>query len=134
MYLAGGHAYVYFTYGMHHCMNVVTAGDGIAEAVLLRAGEPVAGIESMRARRPAARKDKDLTSGPAKLCQALDVDRSLDGSPLRGPEVTLTRRVRPVSDEEIGISPRIGVGYAGEAAEWPLRFFLKGNPYLSRSR
>jgi DNA-3-methyladenine glycosylase len=134
MYRAGGHAYVYFTYGMHHCMNVVTAEDGIAEAVLLRAGEPVAGIEAMRARRPAARKDTDLTSGPAKLCQALDVDRSLDGVSLRGPEVTLTRRTRPVSEDQIGISSRIGVGYAGEAAEWPLRFFLKGSPYVSRSR
>lgn len=134
MYLPGGHAYVYFTYGMHHCMNVVTAEEGVAEAVLLRAGEPVEGIEEMRSRRPAARTDTDLTSGPAKLCQALEIDRSLDGVSLRGPELVLTRRDHDVSDDAIGISPRVGVDYAGEAAAWPLRFYLEGNPFVSRRR
>lgn len=134
MYLPGGHAYVYFTYGMHYCMNVVTAEEGIAEAVLLRAGEPVEGIEQMRARRPKARKDTNLTSGPAKLCQALAIERSLDGASLRGPELILTKRDRVVSDDEIRVSPRIGVDYAGDAAAWPLRFYLADSPFVSRRR
>lgn len=134
MYLPGGHAYVYFTYGMHYCVNVVTAEDGIAEAVLLRAGEPVTGIDEMRWRREAARKDTDLTNGPAKLCQALAIDRGLDGASLRGPDLVLTSRDRPLRDDEIGVSRRIGVDYAGEAAAWPLRFFVKGNRCVSKAR
>lgn len=134
MYLPGGHAYVYFTYGMHFCMNVVTAEDDVAEAVLLRAGEPVSGIDGMRARRPRARRDTDLTSGPAKLCQALDIDRKLDGASLKGPALVLTARDRTIDEEDIGVSPRIGVDYAEEAAHWPLRFFLKGSPFVSRAR
>jgi len=134
MYLPGGHAYVYFTYGMHYCMNVVTAKAGVAEAVLLRAGEPVAGIERMRKRRTAARNDTDLTSGPAKLCQALAIDRDLDGTSLRGPSLVLSKRDHVVHDSDIGASSRIGVGYAGDAAHWPLRFFIKGNPFVSRTR
>jgi len=134
MYLPGGHAYVYFTYGMHYCMNVVTAEDGIAEAVLLRAGEPVAGVETMRRHRRSARRDTDLTSGPAKLCQALSIDRAIDGASLRGPEIVMSRRDRVLDEETIGVSPRIGVDYAGEAARWPLRFFLIGSQYVSRRR
>ena len=73
MYLEGGHAYVYFTYGMHWCMNVVTQEEGTAEAVLLRAAEPVRGVASMRRRRPKAKRDYDLTNGPGKLCAALAI-------------------------------------------------------------
>src|SRR5437016_2746575 len=79
MYLAGGHAYVYFTYGMHWCMNVVTQEADTAEAVLLRAAEPVRGIESIRERRPAAKRDTELMNGPGKLCAALAIDKALDG-------------------------------------------------------
>jgi len=135
MYLPGGHAYVYFTYGMHHCLNVVTGEAHIPEAVLLRAGEPVAGIESMRRLRgPRVKRDEDLTSGPARLCQALAVDRALDGASFRGPELVFARRDGSVPDDRIAVSPRIGVDYAGEAAAWPLRFFLKGNRYVSKMR
>src|SRR6058998_1830023 len=84
MYLDGGHAYVYFTYGMHWCMNVVTQEADIAEAVLLRGAEPVRGIESMRRRRPKAKRDRDLTNGPGKLCAALSIDENLDGVALDG--------------------------------------------------
>ncbi|MEA2238732.1 MAG: DNA-3-methyladenine glycosylase [Thermoanaerobaculia bacterium] len=132
MYLEGGHAYVYFTYGMHWCLNVVTAEGDIAEAVLLRAAEPLRGIETMRERRPKAKRDRDLTNGPGKLCSAMAVDKSLDGEPLDGKALWLTERDADVHEDDIGVSHRIGVENSGEAAEWPLRFFLRGNLYVSR--
>ena len=132
MYLEGGHAYVYFTYGMHWCLNVVTAERDIAEAVLLRAAEPLRGIEAMRERRPKAKRDRDLTNGPGKLCAALAVDKSLDGEPLDGNALWLTGRDVELNESDIAVSHRIGVENSGESAEWPLRFFLRGNPYVSR--
>ncbi len=132
MYLAGGHAYVYFTYGMHWCLNVVTAEGDIAEAVLLRAAEPLQGIESMRERRPKAKRDRDLMNGPAKLCSAMAVTKSLDGEPLDGNAHWLTGRDQAVNEDDIAVSHRIGVENSGEAAHWPLRFFIRGNPYVSR--
>jgi DNA-3-methyladenine glycosylase len=134
MYLHGGHAYVYFTYGMHWCMNVVTQESGIAEAVLLRAAEPVRGIESMRERRPKAKRDRDLMSGPGKLCMALAIDKALDGAPLDGNTLWLAARDVAVGDDDIAVSRRIGVENSGEAAEWPLRFYLRDNPNVSAAR
>jgi len=131
MYLEGGHAYVYFTYGMHWCLNVVTQEADIAEAVLLRAAQPLRGIDSMRKRRIKAKRDVDLMNGPGKLCQALDVDRALDGASLDGNKLWLTGRDIDLSDDDIAISPRIGIDNSGDAAAWPLRFFLRGNPYVS---
>jgi DNA-3-methyladenine glycosylase len=132
MYLEGGHAYVYFTYGMHWCMNVVTQEADIAEAVLLRAAEPVAGLEAMWKRRPKAKRDTDLMSGPGKLCAAMAIDRALDGEPLDGDTLFLTKRDAAVADEDIAISPRVGVDYAGDATHWPLRFYLRDSRHLSR--
>jgi DNA-3-methyladenine glycosylase len=134
MYLEGGHAYVYFTYGMHHCVNVVTQEADLAEAVLLRAAQPVRGIASMRERRPKARRDVDLMNGPGKLCAALGIDRTLDGEPLDGSRLFLTRRDIAVADGDIAVTSRIGVGGAGDAAHWPLRFVLAGNPCASAAR
>jgi len=134
MYLEGGHAYVYFTYGMHWCLNVVTGEPDIAEAVLLRAAEPVKGIDSMRERRPKAKRDYDLMNGPGKLCAALGIDKSLDGESLRGNRLYLTERDIDFHDGDIAVSPRIGVEGAIGAAHWPLRFFLKGNRYVSAYR
>ena len=131
MYLDGGHAYIYFTYGMHWCMNVVTQEADLAEAVLLRAAEPVRGIESMRKRRPKAKRDFDLMNGPGKLCAALDIDKRLDGEPLDGDRLYLTEREIEVRENDIGVSPRVGVEGAVEAAHWPLRFFIRGNRYVS---
>ena len=130
MYLAGGHAYVYFTYGMHWCMNVVTQEADVAEAVLLRGAEPVRGIESMRKRRPKAKRDRDLTNGPGKLCAALSIDENLDGVPLDGHLLWVEEGGVP--EGEIAVSPRIGVDYSGDSACWPLRFFVRGNEYVSR--
>ncbi len=132
MYLEGGHAYVYFTYGMHWCMNVVTQESGIAEAVLLRAAEPLRGIEGMRERRPKAKRDRDLMSGPGKLCAALAIDRQLDGEPLDGKRLWLTVPEAPVDESSIAVSPRVGVENSGEAATWPLRFYLRDHLHVSR--
>jgi DNA-3-methyladenine glycosylase len=131
MYLEGGHAYVYFTYGMHWCLNVVTQEADIAEAVLLRAAEPVKGIDVIRTLRPKAKRDFDLMNGPGKLCAALDVDKDLDGEPLDGSRLYITGRE---ADVEIGVSPRIGIDNSGDAAHWPLRFFVRGNRYVSGRR
>jgi DNA-3-methyladenine glycosylase len=132
MYLEGGHAYVYFTYGMHWCMNVVTQEADLAEAVLLRGAEPVRGIASMRTRRPKAKRDVDLMNGPGKLCAAMAIDKSLDGAPLDGDTFWLTARDIGVSEDDIAVTHRIGVENSGESAHWPLRFLIRGNPYVSR--
>jgi DNA-3-methyladenine glycosylase len=134
MYLEGGHAYVYFTYGMHWCMNVVTQEEGLAEAVLLRGAEPVRGIEVLRERRPKAKRDFDLMNGPGKICAAMDIDKRLDGESLLGDRLWLTPRDIDVLESDIAVSPRIGVENSGEAAPWPLRFFLRGNRYVSAYR
>ena len=134
MYLEGGHAYVYFTYGMHWCLNVVTQEAGLAEAVLLRGAEPVRGIEAMRARRPKAKRDWELMNGPGKICMALDIDRRLDGESLGGATLWLTGRDIDVADADIAVSPRIGIDHSGDAAAWPLRFFLRGNRNVSAYR
>lgn len=134
MYLEGGHAYVYFTYGMHWCLNVVTQEEDIAEAVLLRAAEPVRGVHEMRERRPKAKRDYDLMNGPGKLCSALAIDKGLDGESLRGKRLYVTERDLDVDDANIAVSPRIGVEGAIGAAHWPLRFFLKANRHVSAYR
>lgn len=141
LYLAGGHAYVYFVYGMHWCLNAVTGEAGVGSAVLLRAGEPVAGEERMRANRglPAApvparpSRGGDVAGGPGKLCQALAVDRAFDGRRLDRGDLRLTAGV-PVAAAATVAGPRIGVAYAGEAAAWPLRFAIAGSPFMSRPR
>jgi DNA-3-methyladenine glycosylase len=122
MYLTGGHAYVYFVYGMHFCLNVVTGVAGEAEAVLLRAGDAVEGEQRMRRARHGA---LPLALGPARLCQALGVDRRLDGTDLRGPELWLARGV-PARAREVIRGPRVGIDYAGAARDWPLRFRALG--------
>ena len=134
MYRAGGCAYVYFTYGMHWCINVVCAEEGTAEAVLLRGAQPLSGIDRMKALRPKAKREYDLMNGPGKLCAALGIDRALDGAPFQGPDLYLTRGDVPVAPDDIAVSARIGVENSGESAGWPLRFFLEGNRYVSAWR
>ncbi len=134
MYLGGGHAYVYFTYGMHHCLNVVCgkAGDGVA--VLLRAIEPTEGLRMMFARRHAARDVFDLCSGPAKLTQALRLDRRHDGLDLCTSRLLFIERCRDrlLPAARIFRTPRIGVEYAGSWARRRLRFHVRDNPHVSR--
>ena len=117
----GGHAYVYFTYGMHYCMNVVASTADDPVAVLIRAIEPTEGIEQMYRHRKAARRDPDLCSGPAKLCQALKIDRKLDGEDLVKSGNLFIEQVRktPLPASRIAVSPRIGVSYADDWADKP---------------
>ena len=128
MYLGGGHAYVYFTYGMHHCLNVVCGEVDSGTAVLLRGGDPIEGEARMLARRGLREggKRSSVARGPACLCQALGVDRRLDGVSLLAGELRLCAG-EPVADAEVERSPRIGVAYAGEAASWPLRFSVRSS-------
>ena len=134
MYLEGGHAYVYLSYGMHWCLNVVCQEADVAEAVLLRAAVPLKGIESMRKRRPKAKNDYELMNGPGKVCAALAVDKLCDGEPLDGNRLWIARRDVEVPEGDIAVSKRIGVDNSGDAAHWPLRFFLHGNRYVSAYR
>jgi DNA-3-methyladenine glycosylase len=131
-----GRLYVYFTYGMHWCANIVCAPAGVCEAVLLRAGEPVAGVELMRARRPAIRDDRLLAAGPARLTQAMGIDRNQNGaSLLRGGDFWCAED--SVTDEyrrsEVAQTVRVGLS-AGRGDKMPWRFVLPGHPYASRRR
>ena len=139
MFEAGGCIYVYFTYGMHHCLNIVTGPAGISRAVLLRGGEVVDGTELARERRPAARTDRDLARGPARLCSALGLDRSDDGALLGGPgsriSLTLPRLQRAPDPARIRSGPRTGVaGPGGDGSSFPWRFWLHGEPTVSPYR
>jgi DNA-3-methyladenine glycosylase len=132
-----GHAYVYFTYGMWHCMNLVCGPEGTASGVLLRAGEVVEGETLARERRHSARAAGELAKGPARLATALDIDRSLDGADVCGgaagalsPLAMLTGT--PVPSEQVRSGPRTGVG--GEGAHQPWRFWLDGDPTVSPYR
>lgn len=126
-----GHAYVYFTYGMHFCVNLVCAPVGRAAAVLLRAGQVISGIELARARRPGA-GDAELARGPARLTRALGIDRRLDGADLLDPASPLRVRVGPpVADHLVATTPRTGLRDGGDRL-W--RFALAGDPTVSRYR
>jgi DNA-3-methyladenine glycosylase len=122
-----GSWYVYLSYGMHWCANLVCQKTGLASAVLLRALEPLEGLDIMRKRRGPV-PDRDLCSGPGKLCQALGITRDLDGTRMADSQVVVHR---PRSNEEstIAVTPRIGIT---KAADWPLRFVVAGSPWLSR--
>jgi DNA-3-methyladenine glycosylase len=128
LYGPPGNAYVYFIYGMHWCINAVTRARGLPSAVLIRALEPLDGIPLMRVRRPKARSDRELTNGPGKLCAALGIDKRVNGLPLQRYPVII-REGSPVPDEDIEITARIGIT---RAADWPLRFLVRGNSFVSR--
>jgi DNA-3-methyladenine glycosylase len=126
-----GHAYVYFIYGMHHCFNVVTEPQGTAAAVLIRALEPVEGMEEMLIRR-RGRGGVQLTNGPAKLCYALGIDKALNGADLvTGDKVWLERDVQG-ADLPIAQGPRIGVTGDEKAIAVEWRFWIESNPYVSK--
>jgi DNA-3-methyladenine glycosylase len=129
-----GRSYVYFVYGMHHCFNVVAGEAGNPLAILVRALEPDGGEETMWRRRPKAKKVTDLCSGPAKLCQALGITRTLDGVDLVAGDRLFVEQVRrrALPSGKIGVGPRIGIAYAEEWQHEPLRFWVLDNPHVSR--
>lgn len=136
-----GHAYVYFSYGMHWCANLVCGPEGTASAVLLRAGEVVGGLDLARSRRPAARRDVDLARGPARLAAALGLDRAQDGADLCAPASALrVLDARPPSSSsphaaEVLTGPRVGVsGEGGDGQRYPWRSWLAGEPTVSAYR
>ncbi|HEX6600694.1 MAG TPA: DNA-3-methyladenine glycosylase [Gemmatimonadaceae bacterium] len=124
-----GVAYVYLIYGMYWCFNAVTREEGHGAAVLVRAVAPLVGIDLMRARRPKVTRDRDLTNGPGKLCLAMGIDGSMDGTPLRDGPIII-RAGDPVPDDDVVVTPRIGIV---KAAEWPLRYFIRDDPFVSRT-
>ncbi|WKR21331.1 DNA-3-methyladenine glycosylase [Actinomyces israelii] len=139
MFGAAGGIYVYFTYGMHHCVNLVCGPQGLSRAVLLRAGEVTGGADLARRRRPAARTDRDLARGPARLCQALGLSRSDDGARLGGPGDRIWLALPAPGAEPDAASirrgPRTGVaGPGGDGTAFPWRFWIDGEPTVSPYR
>jgi DNA-3-methyladenine glycosylase len=131
MFGKGGHAYVYLCYGMHNMFNIVTNVAGVADAVLIRALEPLQGVEAMERRRGKLANRFHLTSGPGKLCKALGIDRSLNGVDLQDGAVWVEDIGKKIKSERIQASARIGIDYAGEDAQLPWRFTLENNPWVS---
>lgn len=136
MWGRAGHAYIYFTYGNHWMINVVSEGEGVAAAVLIRALQPVAGLELMRNRRNLAslkglNHDRNLTNGPGKLCKALGVDGSLNGTDLQSNHLFIA--IAPSAFElepfEVVETTRIGIS---RATEFPWRYYVKGNRFVSK--
>ena len=129
MFGPAGHLYVYFTYGMHHCCNVVVGEEGVAAAVLLRAGEVVEGLDLARTRRGRS-TDRDLARGPARLCQALGIDLSHNGADLSSPPLTLELGT-PAAAAAVSTGPRVGLRLA---ADHPWRFWLTEERTVSTYR
>ncbi len=128
MFGPSGHLYVYFTYGMHYCCNIVTGQDGYGSGVLIRAVQPIDGIELIEKRRGLT--GVATTNGPAKLCQALDIDLSMKGHDLSDPPLQLVYgELRPA--ESVQSSPRVGISKARHALR---RFYIANNPYVSKAR
>jgi DNA-3-methyladenine glycosylase len=130
LYGRPGIAYVYLIYGMYWCFNAVTRGEGEPSAVLVRALEPLSGVELMRTRRGGrAKREVELTNGPGKLCQALGISKVHNGHPLQEPPLVI-RSGSAVPREAITVTPRIGIS---RSADWPLRWFITENPYVSKT-
>jgi DNA-3-methyladenine glycosylase len=130
LYGRPGISYVYFIYGVHWCFNAVTRAEGLPSAVLVRAIEPVAGTALMQERRGHKVRGVNLTNGPGKLCAALGIDGSMNGLSLqRG--ALIIREGEKVPDDQVEITPRIGIT---KAADWPLRYLIRGNPWVSKTR
>ena len=128
MFQAGGRLYVYFTYGMHYCFNIVTGQQGVGEGVLIRAAELIDGVKIMQNNR-GIRDIKNLTNGPGKLAQAMGItDTSLSGKLLNKSSILLEQG-QPIREQDIVAGPRIGIR---QATDQPWRFYIKGNPYVSK--
>src|SRR5207237_2614052 len=126
----GGSGYVYFVYGMYHQFNVVTNVEGTSHGVLVRAIEPIEGLEIIRRRR-RGRSEYELTSGPGRLCVAMGIDRRLDKAGLLGRRVWIEEGVS-ISPRQIARGPRVGIDYAEKWVTKPWRFWIKDNPFVSK--
>ncbi len=129
LYGRPGTSYVYFIYGVHWCFNAVTRAEGLASAVLVRAVEPLSGIDLMKRRRGSRVQGVNLTNGPGKLCAALGIDGTMNARSLQRGDLVV-RAGRPVGAGEIETTARIGIT---KAADWPLRYFIRGNPFVSKA-
>ena len=136
LFRAGGHAYVYFVYGMHHLFNITTGSAADGSAVLVRAGAAIEGVETMARLRGLGGPVRAgaLAAGPARLCRALAIDLSLNGVALGAAGPLAVTRGEPAPPEAVVAGPRVGVDYAGAHAAWPLRFAIAGHPEVSRPR
>jgi DNA-3-methyladenine glycosylase len=133
-YAEGGRIYVFFVYGMYYQLNLTTGPADHPHVVLIRAVEPFEGIGVMRERRGRPMKDTDLTSGPGKLCIAFGITRELNGEDLIAGERIWVEEHRKIKKGEIAVGPRVGIDYAEEFVESPWRFWIAGNPYVSKAR
>ena len=127
-----GFAYVYMIYGFYFCLNVVTEPEGYPAAVLIRAVEPLEGVDLMKKLRSHPVRHTNIASGPGKLCMAMSIDKQLNGADLLG--TTIWIEDRAIDRGAILASPRVGVDYAGEYKDKPWRFYVDGNPHVSRVR
>jgi len=134
MYLAGGTAYVYLCYGIHHLFNVVTNREQVPHAVLVRALEPVKGINTMLQRRNKEKLDFTLTSGPGSLSEAMGIKTTHSGIDLQGKQIWIEDTGLTIPETDIIASPRVGVGYAEDHALWNYRFRVRGNKWTSKAR
>lgn len=133
MYAPAGTSYVYICYGIHHLFNVITNKKEIPHAVLIRALDPVSGIDIMARRRQIKKTDFAITKGPGSLSVAMGISKKHDGISLLGKEIYIADDGFKMPEKNIYSSGRIGVESAGEAAGYPYRFYVKGNPYVSGS-
>jgi len=130
LYGPPGISYVYFIYGMYWCFNAVTRAEGEPSAVLVRALEPLDGLPLMHKRRARIRNDHELTNGPGKLCTALGISGAMTGKSLQRKPLVI-REGEPISESEVQVTARIGIT---KSADWPLRFIVRGNKYVSRGK
>ena len=131
MYEEGGHAYVYFTYGMHHLFNVVTEDINYPSAVLIRAVEPISGLSIIKENRNG-RTYHELTSGPAKFTKAFAIDKNFNGLDLTQGKVMWIEDGENIAQKDIAVTSRIGVTFAQECRDWKRRFYIKKNKFVSR--
>ena len=132
MFMQGGIAYVYLCYGIHEMFNIVTSVEGQPHAVLIRAINPTEGLEAMLYRRNMLALKPNITAGPGSVAKALGISRNLNGFSLEGNTIWLEDRGLTFPDESVASVPRVGVDYAGDDALLPYRFYVKGNPYVSK--
>jgi len=130
LYGPPGISYVYFIYGMYWCFNAVTRAEGEPSAVLVRALEPLDGLTLMHKRRPRIKNDVELTNGPGKLCTALGITGAMTGKSLQRKPIVI-REGAGVADNDVEVTARIGIT---KSADWPLRFIIRGNKYVSRGK